>query len=95
MRTGKRGKGRAAGTIGSKPKSSGKVVPLGTSGKTKSKQSKAAPKARSARPTTGPTHEQIAQRAEAIWHKRGRPTGQDEQNWHEAEAQLRAELGID
>ena len=40
------------------------------------------------------THEQIAQRAHQIWEKRGRPAGQDEKNWLEAEAQLRRELGI-
>lgn len=40
------------------------------------------------------THEQIAKRAEAIWIQKGRKPGQDEQNWREAEAQLKAELGI-
>jgi len=36
----------------------------------------------------------IAKRAEAIWIQKGRKPGQDEQNWREAEAQLKAELGI-
>ncbi|HRV49205.1 MAG TPA: DUF2934 domain-containing protein [Sedimentisphaerales bacterium] len=40
------------------------------------------------------THEMIAKRAEAIWIQKGRKPGQDEQNWREAEAQLKAELGI-
>ncbi len=40
------------------------------------------------------THEQIARRAEAIWHKKGCQPGQDELNWREAEAQLKAEMGI-
>ncbi len=40
------------------------------------------------------THDQIAQRAHQIWEKRGRPAGQDEQNWLEAEAQLKRELGV-
>ena len=40
------------------------------------------------------TYEQIAQRAEAIWHQKGCQPGQDEQNWREAEAQLKAEMGI-
>ena len=35
-----------------------------------------------------PTHDQIAQRAYEIWISKGRPYGQDEQNWIEAEAQL-------
>ena len=95
MRTSKRGKGSTAGTATSPSKSGGKVVPLGTAGKQKSKGSKGSSGSTSARPTKGPTHEQIAQRAEAIWRKRGRPAGQDEQNWLEAEAQLRAELGME
>ncbi|MBN2132628.1 MAG: DUF2934 domain-containing protein [Sedimentisphaerales bacterium] len=39
-----------------------------------------------------PTREQIAERAEAIWRQRGCVPGEDEQNWYEAEAQLRREL---
>jgi hypothetical protein len=38
------------------------------------------------------TREQIAQRAHAIWVKNGCKHGQDEQNWLEAERQLKAEL---
>ena len=47
------------------------------------------------RPTTkgpAPTHEQISRRAHEIWLKRGSKPGQDEQNWLEAEAQLKAEM---
>jgi len=47
------------------------------------------------RPTTKgptPTHEQISRRAHEIWLKRGSKPGQDEQNWLEAEAQLKAEM---
>jgi hypothetical protein len=40
------------------------------------------------------THEQIAERARAIWIERGRIVGEDERNWREAEAQLRGELGL-
>jgi hypothetical protein len=39
-----------------------------------------------------PTYEQIAQRAQEIWTKKGCLPGQDEQNWLEAERQLKAEL---
>ena len=35
------------------------------------------------------TQEQIAERAKALWEKRGRPQGQDQADWFEAEAQLR------
>lgn len=50
--------------------------------------------AKSSKPTVTLTHEQISQRAEAIWHQKGCQPGQDDQNWREAEAQLKAELGI-
>ena len=40
-----------------------------------------------------PTHEQISKRAHEIWIKRGCKPGQDEKNWLEAVAQLRAEMG--
>jgi hypothetical protein len=40
------------------------------------------------------THAQIAERAWAIWQDKGCQPGQDEQNWREAEAQLKAELRI-
>ena len=40
------------------------------------------------------TQEQIAERAEAIWQASGYLPGRDEQNWCEAEAQLKAELAI-
>jgi hypothetical protein len=36
-------------------------------------------------------HEKIAQRAYEKWVKRGRPHGQDRQDWLEAEAELRVE----
>jgi hypothetical protein len=39
------------------------------------------------------THDQIADRARAIWEQRGRPQGEDERIWHEAEDQLKREIG--
>jgi len=42
--------------------------------------------------TVTPTYEQISQRAQEIWKKKGCLPGQDEQNWLEAERQLKAEL---
>jgi hypothetical protein len=38
------------------------------------------------------TREQIAKRAHEIWVKNGCKHGQDEQNWLEAERQLKAEM---
>jgi hypothetical protein len=78
-----------------KSKSGGKAVPLVTTGKRNTKGTRTGSTSKSARPAAGPTHAQIAERAESIWRKRGCVSGQDEQNWHEAEAQLRAELGIE
>lgn len=40
-------------------------------------------------------HDKIAARAAEIWDRKGRPHGQDVQNWMEAEAELRAELAAD
>lgn len=45
-----------------------------------------------ARPPARLSHEKVAARAAEIWHRKGRPYGQDEQNWLEAEIELRAEL---
>ncbi len=42
--------------------------------------------------TVKPTREQIAKRAHEIWVKNGCKHGQDEQNWFEAERQLKAEM---
>jgi hypothetical protein len=39
------------------------------------------------------THDQIADRARAIWEQRGRPQGEDDKIWHEAEDQLKREVG--
>ncbi|XAL99471.1 DUF2934 domain-containing protein [Phycisphaeraceae bacterium D3-23] len=36
-----------------------------------------------------PTHDQIAAKAHEIWVAKGRPVGQDNANWAEAEAALR------
>jgi hypothetical protein len=40
------------------------------------------------------TREQIARRAHDIWVKNGCKHGQDEQNWLEAERQLKTEAGL-
>ncbi len=42
----------------------------------------------------GPTHDQIAQRAQEIWRRHGCPPGEDKENWFEAEAELRREMGL-
>jgi hypothetical protein len=45
-------------------------------------------------PVRTPSYEQIAERAKAIWRAKGCVSGQDEQNWREAESELKTELGI-
>lgn len=42
----------------------------------------------------GPAHELIAQRAQEIWQRHGCPPGEDQENWFEAEAELKREMGI-
>jgi hypothetical protein len=39
-----------------------------------------------------PTHEQISARAKAIWEAKGCPAGRDEENWRQAEAELKAAI---
>ena len=40
------------------------------------------------------SHEQITERAKKIWQDRGCVPGFDEQNWHEAERQLKTQLEL-
>ena len=39
-----------------------------------------------------PTHEQIAERAKALWKAGGCKPNRDQENWLEAEKQLKAEM---
>ena len=52
-------------------------------------------KVNSTSPTTALTHQQIAERAWIIWQSSNCRPGEDKRNWHEAEAQLKAESRID
>ena len=56
------------------------------------RKGKAAPKP-SAKPVVVLTHDQIAQKAYEIWLAKGKPHGQDQQNWDEAKASLEAMFG--
>ncbi|MBP7051406.1 MAG: DUF2934 domain-containing protein [Phycisphaerae bacterium] len=51
------------------------------------------------KPTVAPartlTHDQIAGRAKRLWQQHGCPHGKDEYIWHEAERQLKRELGME
>ena len=44
-------------------------------------------------PASPPTHQEIAERAKAVWKAHGCAAGRDRENWLEAEAQLRKERG--
>ena len=46
---------------------------------------------KSVTPAAKPTHEEIAERARALYEKSGRQAGHDVENWLAAEAQLQAE----
>lgn len=52
------------------------------------------PSARQTKAPAGPTFEQIAERAKNLWQQRGCPPNQDEQNWYDAENQLKQEFGV-
>jgi hypothetical protein len=55
-------------------------------------QVQSATPAKAAKPA--PTHQQIALRAKAIWQAKGCKSGQDKENWLEAETQLKREVGV-
>jgi hypothetical protein len=42
-----------------------------------------------AKPASGPSHDEIAARAESLWRQKGCPEGQSTEIWLEAEQQLR------
>jgi hypothetical protein len=71
------------------------VIPLGGANAETTKREASAVKLRPALQAVALSHDLIAERAQAIWRKRGCRPGQAEQNWHEAESQLRAELGVE
>ena len=87
MRTGRKARGNATQTAGQKPRPGGKAPSSGSSNNRQPQQTKS-------KPVVTLTYEQIAQRAEHLWRQGGCLPGRDEQNWQKAEAQLKAELGV-
>lgn len=75
--------------------SSRNVIPLRGANAEKTKQDTAILKLRPAVQAVVLTHDLIAERARTIWLERGRSSNRDEENWREAEAQLKAELGVE
>ena len=74
--------------------SSKNVIPLRGANAEKTKQDTTILKLRPALQAVVLTHDLIAERARTIWRERGRSVNRDEENWREAEAQLKAEMGI-
>jgi hypothetical protein len=76
------------------PASSKNVIPLRGAHTEKTKQNTSILKLRPALPAGVLTHDLIAERARTIWLERGCAVNRDEENWRDAEAQLKAERGI-
>ncbi len=74
--------------------SSKNVIPLRGANAEKMKQDTSILRLRPALQAIVLTHDLIAERARTIWLERGRSVNRDEENWREAEAQLKAEMGI-
>jgi len=74
--------------------SSKNIIPLRGANVEKTKQDASIPKLRPALQAVVLTHALIAERARTIWREHGCSVNRDEQNWREAEAQLRAEMGL-
>lgn len=70
------------------------VIPLRGANSEKTKQDTSILKRRPALQAVVLTHDLIAERARTIWLERGCSPDQDEENWRDAEAQLKTELGI-
>ncbi len=84
----RKGRKEPVQTIGTARSGKQEVTPLRPTGASSPKT------AAKANPVTGPTDEQIAERAWALWVKGGYQPGQDRENWFEAERQLKKEMGI-
>ena len=70
------------------------IIPLRDANSEKMKQDTTILKLRPTLQAVALTHNLIAERARTLWLERGRSPGRDEENWREAEAQLKTELGI-
>ena len=74
--------------------SSTKIIPRHGANAEKTKWDASILKPRHALQAVVLTCDLIAERTMAIWLERGCPRDRDEENWREAEAQLKTELGI-
>ena len=70
------------------------IIPLRGANTEKTKQDTSILKPRPTLQAVVLTRDLIAERARTIWLERGCPRDRDEENWREAEVQLKTELGI-
>ena len=74
--------------------SSQTIIPLRGANGEKMKQDTPIQRLRPAHQAVVLTHDLIAERARMIWLERGCSPDQDEENWRDAETQLKTEMGI-
>ena len=87
--------GNVTRTVGNDVQASSRnVIPLRGANSEKMKQDIAILKLRPVLQAVVLTHDLIAERARTIWLERGCSAGRDEENWREAETQLKTELEI-
>lgn len=72
-----------------------KIIPRHGASPEKAKRDGSILKPRAALQAVVLTCDLIAERAMAIWLERGCPRDRDDENWREAEAQLKTEMGIE
>lgn len=70
------------------------IIPLRDINAEKTKRDAPIQKPRPALQAVALTRDLIAERARIIWLEHGCPRDRDEENWREAEAQLKTEMGI-
>jgi hypothetical protein len=96
MKTRRTADGNAARTVGNGVQaSSTNIIPLRGANAEKTRQDASILKLRPALQAVALTHDLIAERARTIWRERGCSHDRDQENWREAEAQLKTELGVE
>jgi hypothetical protein len=87
--------GNATRTVGNDVQTSSRnVIPLRGANAEKTRQDISLVKLRPALQAVVLTHDLIAERARTIWRERGCSVDQDQENWRDAETQLKTELGM-
>jgi hypothetical protein len=88
--------GNAIRTVGNDVQASSKnVIPLRGANAEKTRQDTSILRPRPALQAVVLTHDLIAERARTIWQERRCSPDRDQENWREAEAQLKTEMGIE